>query len=116
MFSHTKAKVDAESDQIVRSFFLLYFSFVILLTHVAFLFCCFFVLKWMFQRYEIVIDYEQRLRLPPPLTIISYVIMLCEWLFHRLAATMRLYKLDNKFLNVRAHVHFGCFLISVLLT
>lgn len=30
----------------------------------------------MFQRYEIVIDYEQRLRLPPPLTIISYIIML----------------------------------------
>ena len=34
----------------------------------------------MFQRYEIVIDYEQRLRLPPPLTIISYLIMLIKWL------------------------------------
>lgn len=34
----------------------------------------------MFQRYEIVIDYEQRLRLPPPLTIISYTIMLVKWL------------------------------------
>jgi len=33
----------------------------------------------MFQRYEIVIDYEQRLRLPPPLTIISYVIMSVKW-------------------------------------
>ena len=35
----------------------------------------------MFQRYEIVIDYEQRLRLPPPLTIISYTIMLFQWIF-----------------------------------
>jgi hypothetical protein len=39
-----------------------------------------FCLQWMFQRYEIVIDYEQRLRLPPPLTIISYFIMLLVWL------------------------------------
>jgi hypothetical protein len=37
----------------------------------------------MFQRYEIVIDYDQRLRLPPPLTIISYIIMLFQWLFKR---------------------------------
>lgn len=51
MFAHTKAKVDAQSDQI-----------------------------WMFQRYEIVVDYEQRLRLPPPLTIISYGLMLVQWI------------------------------------
>ncbi|RNA00393.1 transient receptor potential cation channel subfamily M member 5-like [Brachionus plicatilis] len=38
---------------------------------------------WMFQRYEIVIDYEQRLKLPPPLTVISYVIMLFEWICDR---------------------------------
>jgi hypothetical protein len=38
----------------------------------------------MFQRYEIVIDYEQRLRLPPPLTIISYLIMVFEWLIKSL--------------------------------
>lgn len=37
----------------------------------------------MFQRYEIVIDYEQRLKLPPPLTVISYVIMLFKWIFNR---------------------------------
>lgn len=54
MFSHTKARVDAESDQI-----------------------------WMYQRYEIVIDYEHRLRLPPPLTIISYIIMLTKWFMNR---------------------------------
>lgn len=54
MFSHTKARVDAESDQI-----------------------------WMYQRYEIVIDYEHRLRLPPPLTIFSYMIMLVKWLMNR---------------------------------
>lgn len=38
------------------------------------------IFQWMFQRYEIVIDYEQRLRLPPPLTILSYVIMSVKWL------------------------------------
>jgi hypothetical protein len=54
----------------------------------------------MFQRYELVIDYEQRLRLPPPLTIISYVIMLCEWLVHRLAATMRFYSHHDTILDV----------------
>ena len=54
MFSHTKARVDAESDQI-----------------------------WMYQRYEIVIDYEHRLRLPPPLIIISYLIMLTKWIVQR---------------------------------
>ena len=37
----------------------------------------------MFQRYEIVIDYDQRLRLPPPLNIISYIIMMLEWMFRR---------------------------------
>ena len=68
MFSHTKAKVDAESDQIVRN-------------NKNNNLCIMVLFQWMFQRYEIVIDYEQRLRLPPPLTIISYVIMSVKWLF-----------------------------------
>lgn len=46
----------------------------------------------MFQRYEIVIDYEQRLRLPPPLTIISYIIMLCEWLAKSLSWLLEINK------------------------
>ncbi|KAL5012140.1 hypothetical protein ScPMuIL_010691 [Solemya velum] len=31
---------------------------------------------WKYQKYTIVLEFEQRLRLPPPFTVISYVIML----------------------------------------
>lgn len=53
----------------------------------------------MFQRYEIVIDYEQRLRLPPPLTIISYTIMMFEWLIKTLNWALQVNK--NKMSIVR---------------
>ena len=75
MFSHTKAKVDAESDQIVILNQIVYFTIINIFN--------IYFKQWMFQRYEIVIDYEQRLRLPPPLTVISYVIMFFEWLCKR---------------------------------
>jgi hypothetical protein len=52
----------------------------------------------MFQRYEIVIDYEQRLRLPPPLTIISYLIMIFKW-FCKKSHSIFDYE-NNRFLNV----------------
>jgi hypothetical protein len=81
MFSHTKAKVDAESDQIVT-------VAVSASTELLILFCS-ASFKWMFQRYEIVVDYEQRLCLPPPLTIISYAIMLFERLQSILAKCVR---------------------------
>ena len=52
----------------------------------------------MFQRYEIVIDYEQRLRLPPPLTIISYLIMIFKW-FCKKSHSIFDYE-NNRLLNV----------------
>lgn len=36
---------------------------------------------WMFQRYEIVLDYEKRLIFPPPFTIFSYLYMLLHFLY-----------------------------------
>jgi len=35
---------------------------------------------WMYQRYEIVVDYETRLTFPPPFTFISYIAMFFKWL------------------------------------
>ena len=37
---------------------------------------------WMFQRYEIVLDYEIRSTFPPPFTLFCYIFMLFEWLCH----------------------------------
>ncbi|XP_022251000.1 protein ced-11-like isoform X2 [Limulus polyphemus] len=34
---------------------------------------------WRFQRYQLVVDFANRLRLPAPLSVISYVIIICEW-------------------------------------
>ncbi|KAJ8305133.1 hypothetical protein KUTeg_017318 [Tegillarca granosa] len=36
---------------------------------------------WKYQRYSVIVDFDERLRLPPPLTVISYFLLLCEWLF-----------------------------------
>ncbi len=56
----------------------------------------------MFQRYEIVIDYEQRLRLPPPLTIISYLIMIFKW-FCKKSYSIFDYE-NNRLLNVNIKI------------
>ncbi len=55
MFSATGSRVSAQSEQL-----------------------------WMFQRYEIVLDYEKRLILPPPFTLFSYAYMSLKWLFFKL--------------------------------
>ncbi|XP_076316396.1 transient receptor potential cation channel subfamily M member-like 2 isoform X3 [Tachypleus tridentatus] len=34
---------------------------------------------WKFQRYQLVVDFANRLRLPAPLNIISYVLIIFEW-------------------------------------
>lgn len=39
---------------------------------------------WMFQRYEIVLDYEKRLVFPPPLSVIVYIYMMLKWIFNRI--------------------------------
>ncbi|XP_064608406.1 transient receptor potential cation channel subfamily M member 8-like [Liolophura sinensis] len=49
MFSSTISKISAESQQI-----------------------------WKFQRYNLIVEFEERLRLPPPLTLISYLFMLAQ--------------------------------------
>ncbi|GIY75528.1 protein ced-11, partial [Caerostris darwini] len=57
LFSATASKLSAESDAI-----------------------------WKFQRYHLVVDFSNRLRLPAPLNVISYVIILLQfirWLFCR---------------------------------
>ncbi|XP_042900024.1 transient receptor potential cation channel subfamily M member-like 2 isoform X2 [Parasteatoda tepidariorum] len=36
---------------------------------------------WKFQRYQLVVDFANRLRLPPPLSIFSYVITVFTWLY-----------------------------------
>ncbi|KAG8179377.1 hypothetical protein JTE90_012073 [Oedothorax gibbosus] len=36
---------------------------------------------WKFQRYQLVIDFTNRLRLPPPLSIFSYLIIVFRWIF-----------------------------------
>lgn len=38
---------------------------------------------WMFQRYEIVMDYEKRLVFPPPFSILVYIYMALRWLLRR---------------------------------
>jgi hypothetical protein len=38
----------------------------------------------MFQRYQIVLDYEKRLILPPPFTLISYAYMILKWIFNKI--------------------------------
>ncbi|GFR24844.1 protein ced-11, partial [Trichonephila clavata] len=57
LFSATASKLSAESDAI-----------------------------WKFQRYHLVVDFSNRLRLPAPLNVISYIIILLQfirWLFCR---------------------------------
>ncbi len=44
---------------------------------------------WMFQRYEIVLDYENMLTFPPPFTFISYIIMFIQWLWHQCTCCWR---------------------------
>ncbi|XP_035207047.1 transient receptor potential cation channel subfamily M member-like 2 isoform X2 [Stegodyphus dumicola] len=36
---------------------------------------------WKFQRYQLVVDFSNRLRLPPPLSIFSYLIIFCKWFY-----------------------------------
>ncbi|GFQ66003.1 protein ced-11, partial [Trichonephila clavata] len=36
---------------------------------------------WKFQRYQLVVDFTNRLRLPPPLSIFSYLIIVVRWLY-----------------------------------
>ncbi|XP_041360001.1 transient receptor potential cation channel subfamily M member-like 2 isoform X2 [Gigantopelta aegis] len=36
---------------------------------------------WKYQRYGLIVDFEERLRLPPPLTIISYICMLLKFIW-----------------------------------
>ncbi|XP_064607847.1 transient receptor potential cation channel subfamily M member 4-like [Liolophura sinensis] len=50
MFSSTISKISAESQQI-----------------------------WKFQRYNLIVEFEERLRLPPPLTLISYLSCWRSW-------------------------------------
>jgi hypothetical protein len=38
----------------------------------------------MFQRYEIVLDYEKRLIFPPPFTLISYTYMIIRWFIRQI--------------------------------
>lgn len=35
---------------------------------------------WMYQRYEIILDYEKRLVFPPPFTVIVYAFMIIRWI------------------------------------
>ena len=44
---------------------------------------------WMFQRYEIVLDYENRLTFPPPFTFLSYLFMFIEWIWHQCTCCWR---------------------------
>lgn len=44
---------------------------------------------WMFQRYEIVLDYEKRLVFPPPFSILVYIYMSIKWLIKRLFRACR---------------------------
>ncbi|GFT92083.1 protein ced-11 [Nephila pilipes] len=36
---------------------------------------------WKFQRYQLVVDFTNRLRLPPPLSIFSYLIIVVCWIY-----------------------------------
>ncbi|XP_014670278.1 PREDICTED: transient receptor potential cation channel subfamily M member 3-like [Priapulus caudatus] len=44
---------------------------------------------WLYQRYSLVIDFSNRLRLPPPFTVISYVLMTLEFIYRKLCCTCR---------------------------
>lgn len=36
---------------------------------------------WKFQRYQLVVDFSNRLRLPPPLSIFSYLAIFIQWIY-----------------------------------
>lgn len=42
---------------------------------------------WMYNRYEIVMEYAKRPRLPPPFVVISYISKL---IFHRMIVSLKL--------------------------
>lgn len=43
---------------------------------------------WKFQRYQLVVDFANRLRLPAPLSIFSYLAGLGEWIYHGFCCIM----------------------------
>jgi hypothetical protein len=51
---------------------------------------------WMFQRYEIVLDYEIRSTFPPPFTLFCYIYMIIEWLWHLKTCCLKRIKIDCK--------------------
>lgn len=44
---------------------------------------------WKFQRYALIIDFEERLNLPPPFIIISYICILLKKIYNKMKGCKR---------------------------
>ncbi|KAL1443009.1 hypothetical protein MTO96_046139, partial [Rhipicephalus appendiculatus] len=73
LFSHTAQKIESASDDI-----------------------------WKFQRYKLVVDFMNRLCLPPPLNLFSYIIALLEFLWRLL--TCRFCRTTHQLVSVPVHL------------